>query len=164
MECPTKSGEGPELFITYAAGALPPPTEAALERHLMACPECRRVADAQKLVWATLDSWEPQYISTDFDRKLYARIAAEERKPWYHRLPHLNGSFRPTVAVAAACAIVLTGYLLREPSTESSPEPRAAIENRVDIEQVERALDDIDMLNAMGVVMPPSATSPAEPL
>jgi hypothetical protein len=163
MECPIQSGQGPELFIAYAAQTLPPATSLALERHLSSCDECCRLAEAQKLVWSALDAWEPQHISSDFDRKLYARIAAEERRPWYYRIIE-NWSLRPAIPVAAACVVVLAGYLLRETPPTPNPEPRIAVENRVDIEQLERALDDIDMLNQMGVVVPPSQTSPPEPI
>ena len=154
MECPTKSGQGSELFLAHAAQTLPAATSTALERHLSVCPECRRTADEQKLVWSALDSWEPQYISNDFDRKLYARIAAEEQQPWHRRILKMNWPFRPAIPIAAACAVVLAGYLFNQPGTPANPEPRIAIENRVDMEQVERALDDIEMLNQMGVVVP----------
>jgi D-mannonate dehydratase len=150
MECPTKSGEGPELFIAYAAQALPGALAVALERHCNACMECRAAVEAQKRVWSALESWEPEYISTSFDRRLFTRIAAEEQRRatrWF---------LRPAIPVAAACAFILAGYLLRTPPAPPAPEPRLAIENRVDMEQVERALDDIDMLKQMGVVLPAS--------
>jgi anti-sigma factor RsiW len=150
MECPTKSGKGPELFIAYAAQTLPPATLAALERHCGECAECREAAEAQRRVWAALDAFEPEYISSSFDRKLYARIAEEDQRRGIHWSP------RPAIPVAAACAFVLAGYLFRTPSAPPPPDPRAAVESRVDIEQVERALDDIDMLQQMGVVLPAS--------
>jgi hypothetical protein len=122
----------------------------ALERHCTACPECRTAKEAQKRVWSALDAWEPEYISTGFDARLLNRIAVEEQRRtsrWF---------LRPAVPVAAACAFILAGYLLRTPPAPPAPEPRLAIENRVDMEQVERALDDIDMLKQMGVVLPAS--------
>jgi hypothetical protein len=92
-------------------------------------------------VWSALDSWEPEFISGDFDRKVYARIAAEGQRS----VRRANWALRPALPIAAACAVVLAGYLLREPAVPQNPSPR------VDMEQVERALDDIDMLNKMGV-------------
>lgn len=141
MECPRNSGQEPELFIAYAAESLPPATSRALERHMAVCAECRRTAEDQRRVWSALDSWEPEFISGDFDRKVYARIAAEGQRS----VRHANWALRPALPIAAVCAVVLAGYLLREPAVPQNPSPR------VDMEQVERALDDIDMLNKMGV-------------
>ena len=141
MECPRNSGQEPELFIAYAAESLPPATSRALERHMAVCAECRRTAEDQRRVWSALDSWEPEFISSDFDRRVYARIAAEDQRP----VRHASWALRPALPVAAICAVVLAGYLLREPAVPQNPSPR------VDMEQVERALDDIDMLNKMGV-------------
>jgi hypothetical protein len=108
------------------------------------------MAWAQQRVWSELDAWQPGKISADFDRDLYARITAEDRRRT--RLP-----LRSVIPVAAACAALLAGYLLRPPSTpRRHTEPAVAIENRIDMEQVERALDDIDMLRQMGVVVPAS--------
>jgi hypothetical protein len=114
------------------------------------CRECRESAAAQQAVWSALDSWEPERISTSFDEAVYARIAAEGTQP-LTRWP-----LRQAVPVAAACVAVLAGYLLREPAQQPVREPAVAVENRVDMEQVERALDDIDMLRQMGVAVPAS--------
>lgn len=154
MECPTKTGQGPDLFLAYVAGNLPSAARLALERHFRVCPGCRGLVEAQQQVWSALDSWEPQHISTDFNRKLYARIAAEDARPWYRRVRSLNWSLRPALPVAAACAVVFAGYLLREPLTAPDTSPRIAVEHRIDMEQVERALDDIEMLKQMGVGTP----------
>ena len=156
MECPTKSGEGPELFIAYAAQTLSAKTEAALERHCKVCTACRECAAAQKLLWSALDAWEPERISAGFDGQLYARIAAEDQRLWPRRIASGDWSLRPAIPVAAACAVLLAGYFLRAPVAEPSPQPRVTVDNRVDMEQVERALDDIDMLHQMGVVVPAS--------
>ena len=166
MQCPVKSSEGVEVFMGYGARILPPGTEAALERHMLTCDDCRRMADAQRSVWSALDAWEPLPVSPDFNEKLYARLAAESRRPWYRSAFHglfnsgwfnFHGtwSFRPAMPVGAACATLIAAFLLRGPVPDRKPD-FSAQQNRVDLEQVERALDDIDMLKQLGVVPPPA--------
>ena len=70
----------PDWIVAYGAGTLDAPTQAALELHLLECPECRQLADSQKAVWAALDHWPPASVSPDFDEKLYARIARQEQE------------------------------------------------------------------------------------
>ena len=161
MQCPVKSSEGVELFVGYGARTLPPGTEAALERHMMTCEDCRRMGDAQRSVWSALDVWEALPISPDFNEKLYARMAAESGRPWYRRVFQFNGTwpFRPAMPVAAACAAVIAAFLITGPASDHKPEFTTQ-QNRVDIEQVERALDDIDMLKQLGVVPPPTKQTP----
>ena len=77
MNCPLKTGKGAEVFIAYTAGTLPVATEQALQQHLEVCPDCQRAAAAQHAVWSALDAWRPAAVSSNFDEKLFARIAAE---------------------------------------------------------------------------------------
>jgi hypothetical protein len=51
--------------------------------------------------------------------------------------------------VAAACGILIAVFLLRSP--EPTPAPPSSSAPTIRIEQVERALDDIDMLKQLGV-------------
>jgi hypothetical protein len=153
MECPLKTGEGTEVFIAYSARTLPTETEAELRQHLGACASCRRIAEAQEEVWLALDAWTPEPISSTFDEKLYARIACEEQHPWWRRLLgsnlNVNWSWKPAMPVAAACAALLAAFLLKSPVPEHRPQ--ASVQPNIDIEQVERALDDIDMLKQLGL-------------
>ena len=154
MECPMKTGQADELFVAYGAETLAPETGAALEQHLEACQECRRAAHAQKSVWSALDMWDPPKISQGFDESLYARIAAEAERPWYRRLFDGHWAWRPVMPVAAACAAMLAVLVLKSPSPHSTSDVPAQ-PKQVDIEQVERALDDIDMLKQLGVAVAP---------
>lgn len=80
MDCPLKTGEGTELFISRSARALSPETEAALEQHLTVCEDCRQLAEVQGRLWSALDAWTPTPVSRDFDEKVYAKIATEEQR------------------------------------------------------------------------------------
>ncbi len=162
MFCPLKSGDSRELFVGRSARALSPEVESALEHHLASCQECRRVAEAQDRVWSALDAWEAVSVSTGFDQRLYSQIAAEAQRPWWRRaLPAsfpAAWSWKPTMPVAAACAVLLAAFLFNSPSTEQQTQliGQPGVQPRVDIEQVERALDDIDMLSKLGLAAQPS--------
>ena len=160
MNCPLKTGEGTEVFVSYSARTLPAETEEALREHLKTCPDCRRTAEAQCAVWSALDAWRPAAVSSNFDEKLYARIAAEEQKRGWRRVLDnslsMDWSWKPAMPVAAACAALLAAFLLKSPAPQ--PQPQVSVQPKVDIEQVERALDDIDMLKQLGLaaVFPPA--------
>jgi anti-sigma factor RsiW len=148
MECPQQNDAGVELIIAYAARTLDPANEAAFERHLKVCASCREMAAAQRTVWSALDELTPLPVSSNFDAKLYQRIAEEQQYTWWQRLFGANWSWRPAMPVAAACAVLIVALLVKNsgptvvPQTQSQP--------NLQIEQVERALDDMDMLKQMG--------------
>jgi anti-sigma-K factor RskA len=152
MQCPVDY----EMVVSYAAGALSAAEEAALDQHLETCAECRRVVDAQRAVWSALDAWTPAPVSPDFDQKLYRRIAAEEQAGWRTRIlrtwPGAHWSWRPAMPLGAACAALIAVFLLQQPAPQHASPVQST--QKVDIEQVERALDDLDMLKQLGVTEP----------
>src|SRR5947209_1806656 len=163
MHCSLRNGrlttEDTETFIAYGAGTLSPEAEASLLAHLEGCADCQRLADAQRKVWSAMDAWTPAALSSNFDERLYARIAAEQMKPWWRRTLadaldrlSLNWSWKPAMPVAAACAVLFGAFLLKSPVPEQ--QSTVSVQPRVDIEQVERALDDLDMLKQIGVAAP----------
>lgn len=149
MLCLKNSKEGAELLVDYCAGSLGPARAAELERHVAGCPDCRDLVEAQRAVWETLDRWTPPVVSRDFNQRLLARVATEEQSGWRMWLP---GVFRPAVpysiwkpaALAAACAVLVVGFLVRPPH-QNEPVPQVDAE-RVDIEQVANTLEELDML------------------
>jgi hypothetical protein len=147
--CPLENGNTAELVLAYGARTLDADQDAAFERHMLSCADCRELAAAQRAVWSALDDWKPEPISSNFDAKLYQRILTEEQRPWWQRLFRANWSFRPAMPVAAACGILIAVFLLRSP--EPTPAPPSSSAPTIRIEQVERALDDIDMLKQLGV-------------
>lgn len=165
MQCPTQRGDGEDLLIAFTAGRLAPEEEIAFRRHIALCSECRTLADAQTELWQALDAWVPLPVSRDFDAKVYARIAAAERQPWYRKLRLFQWSFRgAAMPFAAACAALLIAFLLRTPLTVEAPPPAQAITHKVDIERLEQALDDLDMLKQLGVVAPATSGVHQEPM
>jgi hypothetical protein len=142
--------ENAGVLLEYVERKLAPGAAAAFERHVDVCPACREALGAQQAVWAALDAWDAAEISADFNRRLYARIESEQRRAWWQRLfePVLPGSLRPAMPLAAACMVLVAVLVFRGPSdvewqTKAAPS--------IDIEQVERTLDDLEMLKQLGV-------------
>ena len=159
MECPRQNGTSVELVMAYTAGTLEPEKQIALDRHMSVCPGCRDMVAEQRAVWEALDAWKPASISTDFNARLYQRISEEAAVAWWQRLFRVNwpSIFRPAVPVAAACAVLVIAFLVKSPAVrQSSP---IATQQKVSIEQVERALDDMDMLKQINLPAPAAGQS-----
>jgi len=150
MICPMKT-ESTEILMDYCAGTLEADRLTEFERHMEACGDCGRFTVQQRDLWDSLDRWTPNPVSPDFDARLYAKIAQEEAGPlwqqWWRRISRPAVPFmawKPAVSLAAACAVLTLGLLVRIPGLN---DPSAQIKpEKVDIEQVERTLDDLDML------------------
>jgi hypothetical protein len=123
--------------VDYVRRTLKPETAAAFERHLDLCLDCRAAVAAQQALWSALDAWATPEISPDFNRRLYARIDAGRAWSW-----------RPAMGLAAACLVLIAMLLFRAPS---QPDPPARAADSIDLEQVERTLDDLEMLRELGV-------------
>lgn len=148
MECPQTNDDGIELIIGYAAGTLDAEAENALELHLATCTGCRELVAAQRSVWSALEALKPLPVSSNFDEKLYQRIAQEQQLAWWQRWFRFEWSWRPAIPMAAACAVLVVAFLVRN----SAPNvPAQSTQPKLQIEQVERALDDMDMLKQVGV-------------
>ena len=160
MECPQKNGEGDELIVAYVAGTLDLETEAAMERHLAECASCRETAVQQRAVWSALDELEALPVSTNFDANLYERIAQDAQIPWWRRFIGGNWSWRPAFPVAAACAILIVAFLVKD--TPRTVAPQSPAQPKLEIEQVESALDDMDLLRQVGVETGLEITTPRE--
>jgi len=148
MGCSLNGGVAAHLVIEYVAGTLDDGTAGGFEAHLKTCASCRQLLAEQQSVWASLDAWHAIEPSPNFDQRLSERIAQEEQLPWWRRLAWLNLSWRPVLPVAAASALLLIAFFIKQPrfansSVESTHEPRIE-------QQVQRALDDMEMLTQIG--------------
>jgi len=148
MKCPMEVRENAAWLLDYASGKLEAAKRASIEEHMAACPACRQFASGQQAVWQALEAWEPAPVSMDFDRRLYQRIA--QQVPWWSRMMRpFDPLFRYAVPVAAAAGVVfLAGLLMERPAAK----PAAPVEESAQVEtlqpdQVEHALDDMQMLH-----------------
>ena len=156
MECPTKRDDSSEVLISYVEGSLSPSLQIAFERHLEACDRCRELTAAQQELWTTLDSWAPAELSNDFDERLYRRIASEESswtKMLRDRVASAGLAWQQAMPVVAACAALMVVFLWRgpgsEPGTYLGDETVASQGRGPQIEQVESALEDFEMLRQL---------------
>jgi len=149
MNCPI-ANRHPEMVVEYAAGALDPETACALERHLTGCAACRSMAAAQTAVWNALDDFEAPAVSPDFDPLLYRRIDQRVRLLWWERLtrPFRPMRLRQAVPVTATAGLVLLASLLVQHPGRIAPVVPGG--QAVRAEQVESALDDLDLLRQLG--------------
>lgn len=163
MICLNKNKQGTETLLDYCAGRLQPERAAAIESHARECAACAALIAEQKSLWKALDAMEAPEISSDFDARLYARIASEEARPvwraWWDRISlsglSLTGhQWTPIVAGVAATAILAVGLVVNTPlfHPHSAPDVSQQIRtDSVDVEQLEVTLQDLEMLT------PPSA-------
>ncbi|MEZ5397381.1 MAG: hypothetical protein R2724_32020 [Bryobacterales bacterium] len=114
----------------------------------------------QQALFAAMDGWaddvEP---STEFDRKLWARIEAEKARPsWTQALASwLSWPRAAWVSCAAAAAIAAMVFL----GPAEQPEPQSAVTKAslsVDdaqyMQELDRALDDMEMLMDFDALAP----------
>ena len=147
MRCPIETRDNAELLLAYTARRLDPDTAATLDRHMEVCPSCREFAENQRAVWGALDAWEAMPLTPDFNRRLYQRI--EQQGSWWDRIVK---PFQPMLVrqglpiAAAACLVVMAGILLERPGTVTPPQEQQVQIETVQADQVENALEDIELL------------------
>lgn len=161
--CQLKSEQHVDRMLAYAAGRLNADAAEQLNGHMDVCSECAAFRESQSGVWSALDSWEAPPVSADFNRRLYAKIEAADAAPWYTRwLDAIRPAFAlPAIPLAAAAAVVVAGFLLDHPALDhrakavTSAARQAAVQQTVvsatDAEQVEKTLDDLEMLRQFDV-------------
>lgn len=158
MNCPLKAGNADGL-LDYAAGKLEPQARARMDSHLAECAACREFAGGQQEIWRALDAWEAPVVSTNFDRRLYQRIEQQPRSWWNRLMRPLDPLWRHALPIAAAAGVVLmAGLLLDHPRAV----PVASVTQSAQVEtlrpdQVEVAVDDIEMLREFNHLVPDPA-------
>ena len=154
MACPIYD-ESPDLLMDYAAGKLDWESKVQVERHLQKCELCSQALDAQTMVWKALDEWDAAPVSRDFDARLYQRIEREHSSIWAQFKSALfPGSgwlrWQPALGAATAAALILGVFLARGPNAPDPSNGAVKVESH-EIEQAERALEDVDMVNKLFV-------------
>jgi hypothetical protein len=138
-----------EALLAYVERRMAQDSAVALERHAENCGECRKLIESQQALWRALEAWEPEAVSADFNRRLYRAIEADEARPWWRKLGGGALGARWRVAVpAASCAALALVFLLRTPDPMEEKK-QAAILEAVDVENLDRALDDLDLLRSL---------------
>lgn len=159
MHCPIRTQENREWLLEYSAGRLDREYAAMVEQHIEACPACARFVEEQRVVWDALSQWESPDLSADFNRRLYHKIDQVQPTSWVERF--LRPFWRPMVPVAAACLLIVAGVALHTPTRGvNAVNPRV---ESVEPEQVERTLDDLQMLRELALT-PQQETGTTQPM
>ena len=150
MSCPIYN-ESPDLLMDYASGKLEFESQQRMDAHVQKCEICGDALAAQAMVWKAMDEWEAEPVSMDFDAKLYARIESEQTSVWARVKSFVVGDgfrWQPTAVAMAGTAALFLGVFLFQPPSVSEPKDGVAIEAH-EIEQAERALEDVDMVDKL---------------
>jgi hypothetical protein len=162
MNCPLHVKEGAEILLDYCSRRMDPDRMSEIRIHVADCVECRQVVEAQEAVWNALDSYEALPVSRDFDRRLWAKIDAEDSQSWWQHAwtrvtsgPAIGWSnylfnWKPMLVAATACAAMAGVMVVSMPPAVRPIDP--GTDQKQLMERVERALDDVDMLNQVGVI------------
>jgi hypothetical protein len=108
-----------ERIAGYLAGELDDDEKKALDSHLLACPECRRLFDDARAAWEDLDGLPDPEPSAALRSRFYAMLAREksgeaERPSLLERLSRWFAGLwprRPAAQVAVALACLAVGFL-----------------------------------------------------
>ncbi len=153
--CPAK--KNPELLVDYAAGRLAPAERRMVEDHAAQCTPCQDQLAGQVALWKVLDQMEAAPVSADFDRRLFARMAAERDASWWQRTVRwmltweLPFAMRPAAALSLA-GVLAMGLFLYQPGQEAgrvgtpATVESAATADNPDVESLEQALEDLELL------------------
>ena len=154
MRCPIETQDNAEVLLSYSARRLNPQSTAILEAHMEVCPQCREFRDGQRALWEALDQWEARPISADFNRRLYRKIEEQDQLGWWERI---FGSgrpmfLRPALPLAATAFLVLVAGLFMIDNTGRIVTPAVETPQVREVEQVERTLEDMEMLRQFNLV------------
>lgn len=160
MNCPIQTEETADLLLAYTARRLDAAKTAILESHMDVCTQCAEFRVKQELVWQALDAWEAPAVTPDFNRRLYQRIESEAAAPWYVRLFTTPwATWKPAIPLAFAGLLIMAGFVLDHQVPTATPATPPAIRVSVtEAEQVENALDDLQLLRQLDS-SPPSSPS-----
>jgi len=163
MNCPLETQESSAVLLAYSAGTLETESAVRVQRHLESCSACRQFVKNQAAVWEALDSWEAPPVSADFDRRLYQRI--DQQVSWWDMLLR---PLRPMflhrglpIAAAAGMLIAAGVFLDRQAVVPAAPQQSAQVEP-LQADQIEHALDEVEMLNQFNHLISSESADPNE--
>jgi anti-sigma-K factor RskA len=160
MTCPLRT-DNADVLLDYCARSLDAERKATIEKHMENCADCREMVSAQLQIWSAMDLYDAEPVSADFDRKLYSRIEEMNRVPAWERFwapvrQYLQGrpAWKPVLSVAAASAVLVVVFAIGSNVPQPNREQATTIIDVRDVEQAERALEDIEMLRQFDVAVP----------
>jgi anti-sigma factor RsiW len=159
--CPTE-----DMLLDYAAGRLNRAQASVFEAHAEHCARCAAMRMSQAAVWQSLDEWKAAAVSDGFNRELWRRIDEDARQSsWTRELAAaLQFSFWKRLApLAVAMAVIVTAFVFdhsgKQPGRIQSNSPSSIVVTASEADQLDRALDDIQLLHEVDA----ATAAPAQP-
>jgi anti-sigma factor RsiW len=139
-----------DVLLDYTAGRLDAARSAKVEKHVRRCESCATFRMGQAEVWAALDGWDAPPVSSSFDRRVWQKIGEAAAAPWHRRLADALRfpAWKPAVPLAATMLVIAAGFVFDHRAPRAT-QPRGAEVQGVsitEVDQVEKALDDIQLL------------------
>jgi hypothetical protein len=160
MNCPSKNNQNEEILLDYCDGTLAKEQSARFEAHAAECPECREWIVARRSLWEALDEWRAPELSADFNARLYARIAADQNRGWLATVrAWLKPAWKPALVTATAGAALAVGLVISRPDVNrqgTGGGPSRSTVETVDMDQIEHALEDLELLSPGAVSAVPA--------
>ena len=156
-----------DVLLDYVSGHLDPVKVALFERHADGCAQCAALRTAQTAIWRGMDEWKTAPVSEGFNRELWRRIDSEQAtESWTQRITGMMtfGVWKRVAPVALAMAVALTVFVLHsgnEPAKPVTNAPASIVLTVSDADQIERALDDIQLLDAVDAASAPATQKPS---
>lgn len=125
-----------------------------IERHLLACADCRTRAEEFRALWGVMEELPTIEPSFAFDARMRQRVAAAPTHTWFAWLVP-----QPRLAVAAAMLAVMAVWMVR-----TSPVNRRMVPTSTTIQQEDfNAIKNLDVLENYDVVTSMDALSELAP-
>ena len=122
-------------------------------RHLVSCDVCREMVAAQEAVWSALDEW--RHPSGSRPASTRSSCTESHRRKRERRMAQLVASFLHKLVLAAGliggCSVCCSGDCVSVKNADQAvkPAPRESQASPRIEQQVEHALDDMDMLRSL---------------
>ena len=145
--CPSE-----DVLLDLVAGRLAPAQAEQFGRHAGECSRCASLRKSQAAMWHSLEEWKPAPVSAGFNRELWRRIDADAIS-WRSIFGEMLGFgfWRRLAPLAVAVALVATAFVFdhsgKRPGERSGSASAVAVVTVSDADQLERALDDIQLLH-----------------
>jgi hypothetical protein len=108
-------------------------------RHVAGCAQCAAFRMDHEALWNLLDEWQPAPVSVDFNRRFWQQAETVRAGAWRRVLDAMRTVWAPAIPLAAMALLIGAAFLYDHPVAPP-------VSHSKDVEQVERTLDDIQLL------------------
>ncbi len=150
--CPSE-----DVLLDFISGRLDATNSGVFEQHAESCQHCAALLSGQAAVWQSLDAWKPEPVSEGFNREVWRKIEADAER-WFGGWTGVFGfnvwkRFAPLVFVLG---VLLTAFVLdhsgrpiesQQVAAQTAATSAPIVITASDADQLEQALDDIQLLN-----------------